>query len=31
VAGEQIPQRIVTVEGAFTSEQAKEALPNRQY
>ncbi|GIO16125.1 LacI family transcriptional regulator [Cohnella xylanilytica] len=31
VAGKEIPKRIVTEEGTFTSEQAKEALPNRKY
>jgi len=31
LAGNDIPQRIVTEETTFTSEQAKEALPNRQY
>ncbi|OXM87222.1 ABC transporter substrate-binding protein [Paenibacillus rigui] len=31
VAGKQIPKRIVTEEGVFTSEDAKKALPNRQY
>ncbi|WP_276352245.1 ABC transporter substrate-binding protein [Cohnella caldifontis] len=31
LAGKEIPQRIVTKESAFTSEQAKEALPTRQY
>jgi simple sugar transport system substrate-binding protein len=30
-AGESVPQRIVTEETTFTSEQAKEALPNRKY
>jgi simple sugar transport system substrate-binding protein len=31
VAGEQVPERVVTVEGTFTQEQAKAALPQRQY
>ncbi|MFC5468566.1 ABC transporter substrate-binding protein [Cohnella suwonensis] len=31
LAGKEIPQRVVTKEGTFTSEQAKEALPSRQY
>jgi len=31
VAGEQVPERVVTEETTFTQEQAKEALPNRQY
>ncbi|SDG60162.1 simple sugar transport system substrate-binding protein [Lentzea fradiae] len=31
VAGEEVPARVVTEEGTFTQEQAKEALPNRQY
>jgi ABC-type sugar transport system substrate-binding protein len=31
VAGESIPQRILTEEGTFTPEQAKAALPNRKY
>lgn len=31
VAGESVPERVVTEETAFTQEQAKEALPNRQY
>lgn len=31
LAGKDIPKRIVTIESAFTSEQAKEALPSRQY
>nr|AYQ75452.1 ABC transporter substrate-binding protein [Cohnella candidum] len=31
LAGKEIPQRIVTKEGTFTSDQAKEALPSRQY
>ncbi len=31
VAGESIPERVVTEETTFTQEQAKEALPNRQY
>ncbi|GGO04301.1 LacI family transcriptional regulator [Microbispora rosea subsp. aerata] len=31
VAGEQVPQRVVTEETTFTQEQAKEALPNRKY
>lgn len=29
--GKQIPKRIVTKEGVFTSEDAKRELPNRQY
>jgi len=29
--GKQVEKRIVTKEGTFTSEQAKEALPSRQY
>ncbi|MEU8383392.1 ABC transporter substrate-binding protein [Streptosporangium sp. NPDC048865] len=31
VAGEQVPDRVVTEETTFTQEQAKEALPTRQY
>ncbi|WP_162551088.1 ABC transporter substrate-binding protein [Paenibacillus tepidiphilus] len=31
VDGKQVEARIVTEESTFTSEQAKEALPNRQY
>ncbi|WP_329082342.1 ABC transporter substrate-binding protein [Streptosporangium sp. NBC_01469] len=31
VAGEQVPARVVTEETTFTQEQAKEALPTRQY
>ncbi|MFJ5986553.1 ABC transporter substrate-binding protein [Lentzea sp. NPDC092896] len=31
VKGEQVPERVVTVEGTFTQEQAKAALPQRQY
>ncbi len=31
VAGESVPARIETEETTFTSEQAKEALPTRQY
>lgn len=31
VAGEQVPQRVLTEETTFTPEQAKEALPSRQY
>ncbi|TQS16668.1 ABC transporter substrate-binding protein [Microbispora hainanensis] len=31
VAGEQVPQRVVTEETTFTQEQAAEALPNRKY
>ncbi|RED54931.1 ABC transporter substrate-binding protein [Cohnella lupini] len=31
LAGKDIPLRIVTEEGTFTSEQALAALPNRQY
>ncbi|WP_311932226.1 ABC transporter substrate-binding protein [Microbispora sp. H11081] len=31
IAGEQVPQRVVTEETTFTQEQAKEALPNRKY
>lgn len=30
-AGEEIPQRVLTEETTFTQEQAKEALPTRQY
>lgn len=31
VAGEEVPARVVTEEGTFTQEQAKAALPQRQY
>jgi ABC-type sugar transport system substrate-binding protein len=31
VAGEEVPKRVVTEETTFTSEQAAEALPSRQY
>ncbi|MFX3632215.1 MAG: ABC transporter substrate-binding protein [Candidatus Pristimantibacillus sp.] len=31
LAGKEIPQRIVTEEGVFTSEDAKRELPNRKY
>lgn len=31
LGGKQIPKRIVTKEGVFTSEDAKRELPNRQY
>ena len=31
VAGEQVPKRIATEESTFTQEQAKAALPSRQY
>ncbi|SCL28544.1 monosaccharide ABC transporter substrate-binding protein, CUT2 family [Micromonospora pallida] len=31
IDGEQVPQRVVTEETTFTQEQAKTALPNRQY
>ncbi|MFB9682511.1 ABC transporter substrate-binding protein [Streptosporangium vulgare] len=31
VAGEQVPERVVTEETTFTQEQAKQALPTRQY
>lgn len=31
IAGETIPQRVLTEETAFTPEQAKAALPNRKY
>ncbi|MGW4214917.1 ABC transporter substrate-binding protein [Lentzea sp. NPDC004789] len=31
VKGEQVPARVVTEEGTFTQEQAKAALPTRQY
>ncbi|OLF12203.1 LacI family transcriptional regulator [Actinophytocola xinjiangensis] len=31
VAGEEVPARVVTEEGTFTQEQAKAALPDRQY
>jgi hypothetical protein len=30
-AGESVPKRILTEETTFTAEQAKEALPSRQY
>lgn len=30
-AGEEIPTRVLTEETTFTQEQAKEALPTRQY
>ncbi|WP_422769679.1 ABC transporter substrate-binding protein [Plantactinospora sp. WMMC1484] len=30
-AGESVPERVITEETTFTQEQAKEALPNRQY
>jgi galactofuranose transport system substrate-binding protein len=30
-AGEQVPQRVLTKESAFTQEQAKAALPQRKY
>ncbi|MDT0182880.1 ABC transporter substrate-binding protein [Microbacterium sp. ARD31] len=29
--GEEVPERVVTEEGTFTQEQAKEVLPDRQY
>jgi len=29
--GEEVPERVVTEESTFTQEQAKEALPDRQY
>jgi simple sugar transport system substrate-binding protein len=29
--GETVPKRVDVAEGVFTQEQAKEALPNRQY
>ncbi|PKH40731.1 simple sugar transport system substrate-binding protein/ribose transport system substrate-binding protein [Nocardioides alpinus] len=31
LAGEEVPERVVTEEGAFDQEQAKAALPDRQY
>jgi ABC-type sugar transport system substrate-binding protein len=31
IAGEEIPERVVTEETTFTQEQAVEALPDRQY
>ncbi|MEU7476905.1 ABC transporter substrate-binding protein [Lentzea sp. NPDC042327] len=31
VKGEEVPARVVTEEGTFTQEQAKTALPQRQY
>jgi ABC-type sugar transport system substrate-binding protein len=31
LSGKQIPARIITIEGEFTPEQAKEALPTRAY
>ncbi|HEX7301834.1 MAG TPA: ABC transporter substrate-binding protein [Lentzea sp.] len=31
VAGQEVPARVVTEEGTFTQEQAKAALPQRQY
>jgi hypothetical protein len=31
MAGEEIPVRIETEETTFTQDQAKEALPTRQY
>jgi ABC-type sugar transport system substrate-binding protein len=31
VAGQTVPQRIITVETTFTQQQAKDALPTRQY
>jgi simple sugar transport system substrate-binding protein len=31
VAGEDVPERVVTEETTFTQEQAAEALPDRQY
>jgi len=31
VEGQEVPKRIVTEEGTFTSEEAKAALPNRKY
>jgi len=31
VAGESVPERVVTEETTFTQEQAKEALPSRKY
>ena len=29
--GEEVPERVVTEETTFTQEQAKEALPTREY
>ena len=29
--GEEVPERVVTEEGTFTQDQAKEVLPDRQY
>jgi simple sugar transport system substrate-binding protein len=31
VAGESVPERVVTEETTFTQEQAKTALPSRKY
>jgi galactofuranose transport system substrate-binding protein len=31
VAGEEVPERVVTEEGTFTPEEAKAALPDRKY
>lgn len=31
LAGEEVPERIVTIERTFTQEEAAEALPDRQY
>jgi ABC-type sugar transport system substrate-binding protein len=31
VAGEEVPERVVTEETTFTQEQAKAALPDRKY
>lgn len=31
LAGEEVPERVVTEESAFTQEQAKDVLPDRQY
>ena len=31
VDGEEVPERVLTEEGAFTSEEAAEVLPERQY
>jgi hypothetical protein len=31
VEGREVPKRIVTEEGTFTSEEAKAALPTRKY
>jgi galactofuranose transport system substrate-binding protein len=31
VAGDEVPERVVTEEGAFDQEQAAEVLPDRQY